>query len=163
MSILPTVKIHALAFLSVAVAMILTVLPIPDWATPFRPEWSILIIIYWCLSSPGNFGLSFAWCTGLFMDLIKGSLLGQYALMYLLIAYICIHAYRQLRVYPLLQQAFWIGALLVLYFTLCLSIDGTRHPVAVDWRYFAPVATSALLWPWVFSTLRLVKQKAETV
>ena len=159
----PVRKMHMLAFLSVVVAMIMTVLPIPNWATPFWPEWPLLIIIYWCLSSPGNFNLNFAWCTGLFMDLIKGSLLGQYALMYLLIAYICLHTHLRLRAYPLLQQTLWVGILLALYFILGLSIDNTRHLVSVDWRYFAPIATSVLLWPWIFSILRLAKQKSETI
>lgn len=97
------------------------------------------------------------------MDLIRGSLLGQYALMHLLVAYVCILIHRRLRTYPLLQQTLWISALLVLYFILCLSIDSTRQPVAMDWRYFAPAATSLLLWPWIFSVLRLAKQKTEPV
>lgn len=154
-------KLYALAALSVAVALVMTVLPIPTWASPFWPEWTVLVVIYWCLALPHNLNLKFAWATGLLMDLIKGSLLGQYALTYLLVAYVCIHVYPRLRIYPLFQQAFSVGALLIPYFLLSWGMDSLLHPdISIDWRYWAPIASSVLLWPWVFSILRLVRQTA---
>ena len=153
-------KLQVLASLSIVVALVMTVLPIPTWATPFWPEWTALVVIYWCLALPHSFNLKFAWAAGLFMDLIKGSLLGQYALAYLLVAYICIHVYRQLRVYPLFQQAVLIGGLLIPYFLLCLLVESAVHSLNADWRYWTPIAASVLLWPWVFSVLRLLRQQA---
>ncbi len=153
-------KLQVLAMLSVIVALVLTVLPIPNWALPFWPEWTILVVIYWCLTLPHKFNLKFAWVAGLLMDLIKGSLLGQYALTYLLVVYICINIYPRLRIYPLFQQAIAIGALLVPYFLLSLWVSSSFHSVTADWRYWTPIASSMLLWPWVFSMLRLVRQKA---
>ena len=154
-------KLQVLAVLSVVVALVMTVLPIPSWALPFWPEWVILVVIYWCLALPHRFNLKFAWMTGLLMDLIKGSLLGQHALAYLLIAYICINIHQQLRVYPLLQQSVMIGALLIPYYLLSLLADNSLRSVQVaGWRYWPPIASSMLLWPWVFSMLRLVRQKA---
>jgi len=32
---------------SIALALMLTLLPLPDWARYFRPEWVALICIYW--------------------------------------------------------------------------------------------------------------------
>ncbi len=153
-------KLQILAAFSVVCALVMTVLPIPNWALPFWPEWTVLVVIYWCLALPHKFNLKFAWGTGLLIDLIKGSLLGQYALAYLLVAYICVNIHRRLRIYPLFQQAVSIGGLLIPYFLLTLWIDSSLHSVAVDWRYWAPIASNMLLWPWMFSILRLVRQKA---
>ena len=139
----------------------MTVLPIPGWALPFWPEWTILVVIYWCLALPHRLNLTFAWTTGLLVDLIKGSLLGQCALAYLLVAYICISIHQRLRIYPLFQQALAVGVLLVPYFLVLLWIDGGLRPaITVDWRYWMPIVSSMLLWPWVFSMLRLVRRKA---
>ncbi len=153
-------KLQMLAAFSVVTALVLTVLPIPSWALPFWPEWTILAVTYWCLALPHRFNLKFAWAAGLLMDLIKGSLLGQYALAYLLVAYICINIHQRLRIYPLFQQAVAIGALLVPYFLLSLWVESGLRSVTADWRYWMPIASSMLLWPWVFSMLRLVRQKA---
>lgn len=156
-----TGKLRVLAALSVAAALVMTVLPIPAWASPFWPEWTVLVVIYWCIALPHRFNLKFAWTAGLLMDLIKGSLLGQHALAYLLVAYICIHVYQRLRIYPLLQQAFSVGALMLPYFLLSLGVESLLHPDAlVDWRYWTPIAGSVLLWPWVLSILRLLRQTA---
>lgn len=154
-------KLQIIAVVSVVGALVMTVLPIPVWAAPFWPEWTVLVVIYWCLALPHQFNLKFAWAAGLLTDLVKGALLGQYALAYLLVAYICTHVHQRLRIYPLVQQAFSIGALMIPYFLLSWSIDSLLHPdTTVDWRYWAPIASSVLLWPWVFSILRLVRQKA---
>ena len=153
-------KLYFLATLSVGCALVMTVLPIPGWAAPFWPEWTILVVIYWCLALPHKFNLTFSWMTGLLMDLIKGSLLGQHTLAYLLVAYICITIHRQLRIYPLSQQALAIGALMAPYFLLSLWINNNLHSASIDWRYWTPILSSIVLWPWVFSVLRLTRQKA---
>ena len=153
-------KLHILVVFSVLCALVMTVLPIPSWAMPFWPEWTVLVVIYWCLALPHKLNLTFAWTSGLVMDLIKGSLLGQYALAYLLIAYICIHVHQRLRIYPLFQQAIAIGALIIPYFLFFLWIDSNLHLAQVGWRYWMPIVSSVVLWPWVFSMLRLVRQKA---
>ena len=159
-NITPIGKSQFLVVLSIIVALVITVLPIPIWALPFWPEWTILVVIYWCLASPHKFNLKFAWIAGLLMDLIKSSLLGQHALSYLLVAYICAHIHQRLRVYPLFQQAIAIGGLLLPYFLLNFGIDHIHHSATLDWRYWTPIISNILLWPWVFSVLGLVSQKA---
>ena len=37
---------------SFIVAIILTIMPIPVQAEPFRPEWILLMVIYWSMTTP---------------------------------------------------------------------------------------------------------------
>lgn len=66
--------------LSFILAFLLTVLPLPDWARFYRPQWSTLVLIYWTLASPYRVGVGIGWATGIVIDVITGTLLGQHAL-----------------------------------------------------------------------------------
>ncbi|HDJ85850.1 MAG TPA: rod shape-determining protein MreD, partial [Chromatiales bacterium] len=37
---------------SFVTAMILSILPLPGPVDPFRPEWTAMVLIYWCLALP---------------------------------------------------------------------------------------------------------------
>ena len=38
--------------LTFIVALLLTVIPVPDWARYIRPDWVGLVLIYWCMALP---------------------------------------------------------------------------------------------------------------
>ena len=43
----------ALAILiTLAVALMLMVFPLPDWAQPFRAQWPLMVLAYWCMAIP---------------------------------------------------------------------------------------------------------------
>ena len=46
----------------------------------YDPDWISLILIYWCFAMPGKIGLGYAWCVGLFLDILSFGTLGRYAL-----------------------------------------------------------------------------------
>ena len=66
--------------LSFFVALILTIIPLPDWMASFRPEWVALTLIYWSMALPQRVGVGIGWGLGLALDVLKGALLGQHAL-----------------------------------------------------------------------------------
>ena len=106
---------YRLVALTVFAAMILSALPIPQWAHVFWPEWVLLVVIYWCLAMPERLNIKFAWFVGILSDLLEGSLLGQHALLYTLIAWLTTYFYQRLRLYPPHQQVFFIALLLLIY------------------------------------------------
>ena len=91
------------------IAMILMLMPLPEWARPFRPEWLALALIYWSMTTPKNVGVGVAWMLGLCVDVIQGALLGQHALGFAITAYIAIRFHQRVRNYPLHQQALFIA------------------------------------------------------
>ena len=61
--------------LSLVVALMLTALPMPDWAAMWRPAWVALVLIYWCMAAPTYAGVLMGWMLGLFLDVLSGTLL----------------------------------------------------------------------------------------
>jgi rod shape-determining protein MreD len=143
---------------SIVVALLLGLLPLPAPIMALRPYWLGLAVAYWVLEEPDKAGLGFAFFIGLIADLVFGSLLGEQALRLTIMAFILQRFRARLRFFPLSQQSLAIGALLVndrivttvLHFAL-------GEPLLPPAAWAAP-AIGMLLWPpmfLLFDTLRL--------
>jgi rod shape-determining protein MreD len=141
------------------VALVLTVLPLPWWAQPFRPQWHTLVLIYWCVALPQRVGIATGWLVGLLVDVLTGSLLGQHALSLSLIALLCVKLHLRIRVFPLWQQSVTVLTLLALERLLSLWIMGATGYPTPPLVYWAPALVSMLLWPWVFIILRDIRRR----
>lgn len=144
--------------LTFIVAMMLTMVPLPDWALYFRPEWVTMVLIYWCMALPDRVGVGIGWVAGLFLDVIHGAVLGQYALALSIIAYVTLNLHQRLRIYPLAQQALIILLLLLLEQLLVIWVKGYLDQSPDSLRYWIPSFISMLLWPWLFLILRDIRR-----
>ncbi|HEY5719278.1 MAG TPA: rod shape-determining protein MreD [Gammaproteobacteria bacterium] len=146
--------------LSLALALMLAIVPLPEWGRTFRPDWPLLVLAYWCLAAPQRVGVGISWLTGLCVDVLGGSLLGEHALGYALVAYLVVRLHLRIRVYPMWQQAVVVLVLLVLNQLVCLWILGItgRAPESLT-LYLAPSLLGMLLWPWLFSLLRELRRR----
>jgi rod shape-determining protein MreD len=141
----------------------LTALPMPDWAAVWRPAWLALVIIYWCMALPSRIGVLVAWFSGILLDVLVGTLLGQHALALSVVAFITLQFYRQVRVLPLWQQGITIFGLVFVHQVLVLWINGIQGmPVPVS-AYWASPLISMVLWPWVFIVLRDIRRIYQVV
>jgi rod shape-determining protein MreD len=139
--------------ISILIAMLLRILPLPrDWLV-FNPDWILLVIIYWCLYIPDRFNIGSAWIFGLLTDVLTGQLLGQQALVYSIIAYIVVRLHQRIRLFPLSQKTLIILFLLLLGQTLIFWIQNVQSPVYSGWNYMIPAFTGTLAWPLVYISL----------
>ncbi len=145
--------------ISFIVAIMLTALPLPDWAVNWRPAWVAIVLIYWCMAVPDRIGIFIAWFLGLLLDVQQGTVLGQNALGMILIAVLAINSHQRMRAYPLSQQAVLVCFYLLLYELIMLLVSGYLGTSTRDWTYWMPAITSMLLWPWLFIVLRDVRRK----
>lgn len=145
--------------LSFIAALALTVVPLPDWLAAVRPEWVVLVLIYWCMALPERVGVGVGWMAGLLLDVLRGGLLGQHALSLAVIAYLTLQLYQRLRVFPLWQQAFSVFILVLLHLMLQLWIKGISGQPAGAWGWLLPAFSSMLLWPIVFLLLRNLRRR----
>jgi rod shape-determining protein MreD len=141
------------------IALMLVALPLPGWAQQLRPEWVVLVLIYWCMALPHRFGIGYSWLAGLFVDVMTGTLLGQHALAYAVVAYVVIKLHQRVRVFPVWQQALLVLVLVLLSQLLTLWIKGAIDRVPESWTYWLPSVSSTLLWPWVFLLLRDIRRR----
>jgi len=141
-------------FISFALALLLTMLPLPSWAQIFRPEWVTLVLIYWCMALPSRISIGWAWAAGIMLDVTLGNLLGLHALSLTIVAFLTIKLYQRIRVYPLGQQALAVLILVAMSQLLTLWILGIIGSTPGSWTYWLPSISSAILWPWLFVILR---------
>ena len=145
---------------SFVIALALTAMPLPEWASAWRPAWVGLVLMYWCIALPHRVGIASAWCIGLLVDVLNGSLLGQHALGLTLVAYLALRLHQRIRVFPLGQQAFIVGAVLTVYLS-SMELVHMLINTPLNYGYLLPAITSMALWPWLFIILRDVRRKAQ--
>lgn len=135
---------------TLAAAMVLTIVPLPDWLEAWRPSWVALVLIYWGLESRELVSVGGAFFAGLVLDLLTGSLLGMHALEFVVLVYLVIRFRARLRFFPPWQQALSVLALLVndrIIVLWIVSLKGDPLPSAGFWL---PPLVTTVLWPWLF-------------
>jgi len=151
-----TLRIGAITIIG---AFMLAIMPLPDWAIEFRPDWVTLVLIYWAMALPTRIGVTIAWFAGLLLDVSYGTLMGQHAVGIVLVIFVIHKQHQRLRVASLLQQAIVIFFLLLIKQLLTLWVDGMLGRAPDSWLYFMPTVTSTLLWPWTYLILRDLRRK----
>lgn len=140
------------------VALLCTIVSLPEWARYIRPEFVAMLLIYWCLTAPERVGVGVAWFVGLALDVAQGNLLGQHALSLCVVAWTTLKLHQRIRVFPIWQQALSVFLLLVLHQMLVLWIKGIAGQAPQTWSYWLPSVTSMLVWPWFFAFMRTVRR-----
>jgi len=156
-------KTLRVGLITVIAAFMLAIMPLPDWAVEFRPDWVTLVLIYWVLAFPSYIGVGMAWLAGLLLDVSYGTLIGQHAIGMVLVIYVVHIQHQLLRVASLLQQAIVIFFLLLIKQLLTLWVDGMLGREPDNWLYFMPTITSTILWPWLYLILRDLQRKFSKV
>ena len=143
--------------LSFAIALLLTIVPVPEALRGLRPDWVGLTLIFWCLALPYRVSVGSGFFVGLLLDVLSGTLLGQHALALSLIAYVCVRLHQRIRVYPMWQQVLTVLVLLILHQLFTLWIDSTIGRPGQPISYWIPSFIGMLLWPLIFRILTLVR------
>jgi len=121
--------------ISLAVAMLLTVIPLPLMLLPMRPYWVALVMIFWCLETQDLISLAGAFFIGLLLDLLGGSLLGMHALGLVILVYLVKRFRARLRFFPPWQQALSVLALLLndrIIVLWIISLKGYALPEVIE-------------------------------
>lgn len=146
-------------FATLAIALWLSIIPLPDWARWARPEWVAMVLIYWVIALPHRIGIGSAFVTGLVLDLVEGSPLGENAFALSIIAYLGLILYQRMRMYAGWQQAGIVFVLVGLNQLLCHWVQTLTTKVMPTMLFLLPALVSALLWPTVMLLLRKVRRQ----
>jgi rod shape-determining protein MreD len=134
-------------YLSLVVALALSVVPLPPAADLFRPSWLAIIIAYWVLRQPQLCGLIAAWCAGLALDALHGTWLGQHALACTVVCALT-HQFRlRMRVSPISQQVISVAFLAAIYEFVLMWVDGVAGLPTGGPERFAAVSGIPVVWP----------------
>ena len=132
---------------TLAVGFLGNLLPLSGVALVVKPDFLALMLLYWCIREPRLISVGIAWCLGLLMDVADGTVLGQHALAYAVLAYAAEYFRRRVLRFPLWQQAAQVAALLLFCAGLVLLLRVMGGAPLPRWTYAVGPLTGALLWP----------------
>ena len=133
-------------YLSLLVALLCQLFPWVGQGVIFRPDFMLVVILYWLLRSPNLCNVGTAWFAGLLVDLATGSLLGQHALSFSITAFIALSYQRRLVLFNTWQLVGYVAALLIFERVLMLLLKLFEDNENPGLSYFWPVITGLLLW-----------------
>lgn len=149
---------HLVVLGSLLVAMVLRIVPLAHAGYVYNPDWVLLFLIYWSMAIPDRVGVGYAWCVGLFCDVLTARMLGQHGLAYAVVVYVSLRLHRQLRLYPAYQQMFVVLLLLLLEQLLIFWTQNIKAASTLGGDYWLPAVSGALVWPAAFPTLRWLRR-----
>jgi len=155
--ILLPVKPGFIAFTLVA-ALLMNLLPWSGYLLWVKPDFVALVTLYWCIEAPRKVGFLAAWLLGLTMDVADGTLFGQHALAYTILAYAGIVLHRRVRMFAMTPQVLHVIPLLLMNDLIVLGIRmiaGADFPGA---RYFIGSFVGGALWPVMGALFKLPRR-----
>lgn len=133
-------------YLSLLVAFICLLFPWSGLALKLRPDFMLLVIIFWLLRAPNQCNVGTAWFIGLCVDLATGGTFGQYALAYTVTAFFAVVYQRRLVLFNATQQLVYVFLLLMISQIILLILKTFAGTEAPGWTYFLPSITGILMW-----------------
>ena len=146
---------------TIILAIMLTVVPLPGWAEPYRPDWVALTLIYWAMMMPRTWSVGSAWLVGIVVDVAQGTILGQHALALCFVVFATVRFHLLMRVFPMQQLTATVFALLALYQFILFWINGAAGIDVALPSYWGPVITGTLFWPVVMAFLSGIRMRVQ--
>jgi rod shape-determining protein MreD len=143
---------------SLLLAMVLRIVPLPKEWFVYNPDWVLLFLIYWAMAVPERVGVGYAWCVGVLVDALTGRMLGQHALAYTVVIFMCVKLHGRWRPYPPYLQAFSILLLLLAGQVLVFWTQNIKASSSAALAYWLPSLVGALLWPVVLPALHRIRR-----
>ena len=132
--------------LSLIAALLLNLLPWSGAWLWIKPDFVALVVLYWCIEQPRKVGFVSAWMMGLIMDVADGTLFGQHALAYSILAYAGIVLHRRVRMFSGTPQVLHVVLLLLMNDLIVLGIRLVAGADFPGLQYFIGSFVAAALW-----------------
>ena len=145
--------------LTLLVTLILAIMPLPLIVKPYRPDWTLMVLIYWTLALPHKVNVGVAWICGFLLDVLLGTVLGVHAMSCAIVVYFAGDNYQMIRNFSVWQQSLIVGMLLALHHLLVYWLSHFLTETYFVPEYLYPVLTGAVAWPWLFLILRRFRRR----
>ena len=140
----PQLNLYVVIALSFLVSLVLSVYPLPMDMRWWRPEFVLIVAIYWIFFMPLTVSFTLLCALGLFQDLLEGVPFGQHSLGLVIVAYICILSYQRVRNFSIWRQSGWIFVLVGIAQLTDNWVQGMAGRPLSGIQFLYPAFTSAL-------------------
>ena len=142
---------------SIVLALLLGLLPLPALRPPLRRCWVALVLAYWGTQGADRVGLGVAFSCGVIADLLYGGVLGEQALRLVMLTFILQRFRARIRFFPMSQQVLAIGGLLFNDRIVSAVVHIAVGEPTLPWSYWWAPLLGMGLWPLVFVLLDAVR------
>lgn len=133
-------------YVSLFISYLLFFLPWSDHALQYKPDFTLLVLLFWLIRAPFQCNIRTAWVVGLLVDLVTGGTFGQHALAYTFSAYFTLLYQRRLILFNHFHLFWTVFLLLIISQVVLLILQTFAGNPFVGWIYFAPSMTGVILW-----------------
>lgn len=102
---------HWFILFSLLAALLADMIPLGHF--PGLPDWVALVLAFWCVHQPLKVGMGTAFVLGILMDVADGSVMGQHAFAYVLLAFAAAGLSRRILWFPVSYQAIHVLPMLL--------------------------------------------------
>jgi rod shape-determining protein MreD len=147
-------------YLALLAGMLLYLLPWAGFGLMLRPDFILLVLLYWMIRAPHLCNIGMAWIMGMIVDLADGGLFGQHAIAYVVAAFLAVIYQRRVTLFSRWQQAGYVFALLLIAQTVLLILKLFGGGELPGLAYYLPSVSGILLWQLViFSKIKVTGDK----
>lgn len=142
-------SLHWRLFLGFILALILSILPMPELISDFRPPWVLLLILYIEYFLPITITQTTLLFIGLVLDVLLATVIGEHSFAFLLTIWLASTKSRRFRFFSMIQQIFLIGFFCFFY---QLTIALISALLGFNYSLLAPLASALIgifTWPWI--------------
>jgi len=135
-----------LIFFSFVAAYLLMVLPWSGAWLASRPDFLLLVLLFWSLHQPRSIGQGIAFFAGLLMDVSDSMLLGQHALAYVIAMFGAQFFRVRILTFPIPEQTLHILGLTLVSGCVMLVLNLLLGADFPGFAFFVSPVVTAILW-----------------
>ncbi len=135
--------------LSFLCVLTLSILPMPEFISAFRPPWVLLLVLYIEYFLPGKFSVATLVLVGLILDVLLSTVMVKHAFALLLVTWIASSKSRRFQLFSMSQQMCLIGFFCLLYQSLIAFTDAM---LGFHYNILTPISSAlfgVFIWPWI--------------
>lgn len=141
--------LNARFILALLTVLALTILPLPDIVTPYRPPWVLLFVLYIQFFLPQYFRVTWLFLLGMSLDVLLASVMGEHTFALLLTTALASTKARRFHFFSPAQQILFIVIFCAVYALTLVLIDGLLGYHNGLLYAGGTVLASLFFWPWM--------------
>ena len=139
------------------IALLITLLPLPNYLLLASPFWVLLFFIYWMNYFSVRWRFFFALIIGLMLDILNGSLLGQNSIALIISSAFIINIKQSFHVSNISTQQVYVFIAGSIYLGILLLTHVIIQGFDFSWIVLLSPLTTSLFWPLVQFILTKLK------
>ena len=152
-------KVHIVTSTFLMLGIILNLIPLPSLLNSIKPPILLLILIYWSLAFPKHISLTYAFISGIILDILLITPIGYHALCFTATIYLILLYYPQMRLQSSWNKMASLFIILIPYFLMSTVINNILG-ISFNLIYvIISIFITIIIWPVLFNMLRFVRQK----